>query len=766
MTRPARAGILIEGTVVWEEPDGPVTVPTAVPVSDGEQVVVTDEGGRFAFRSRHTPSCVFITTPAGSRPLGGFFRRYTRNQPTRFRLVPAPGRAAPDYAFAVLADYQWEPNERLQTIISRIGADPAGPQFIVHVGDLFYMMEGGPVDVARRYYQRYAELVAQASLPVFNLIGNHDYVSGPPVPVTTPEFGDGLFEQTLGPTYYSFDWGGVHHIALNSFEMVGGTQRSRLSQRQLRWLKNDLDWVEAHKPVLLFAHRSPMQLENREALYRLLARRPVLGCFAGDWHRDAVFQCPGEPFWTAITVGPGENVHSMPPGYRIVEVHGHEMRHVYRLLGGPDELHVVRPAPGSTVSGAFDLIITEHSWSDRSAAPAYSEDGDRWHELGRETLPGARTDGCDATWARWRAHVARPSGDVVLHIRAAPNSAQGQFATLPLRLAASPIRWRCAVSQSGDPAWRSQPIVAGPLVVLGTDAGVSAFETAEGRLRWHLRLDGHWLGTPSAVENTIVATSWEGAIVRIRLSDGALLWRTHQERAIPPGQPCVAGDTLVVGGMKHDGIWDGSLSGLAIADGTLRWSHTHDRPFFATPLHDGGLVWASCGDRVLCLDGASGGAIWTYAPEHFSLYGPMVVAKQRLFAPDIDGWTYVLDLQRGEPIRRFLAPRGTGFGSDGAIVYAACGVRGLRAYHPESCRELWRVQWEGSYFAGRPTLLGDNILAPCSDGNLYLVDKATGRVRWSHQFGDIGVASVACDKDSGYMTTADGSLLAFRLPAE
>jgi outer membrane protein assembly factor BamB len=137
-----------------------------------------------------------------------------------------------------------------------------------------------------------------------------------------------------------------------------------------------------------------------------------------------------------------------------------------------------------------------------------------------------------------------------------------------------------------------------------------------------------------------------------------------------------------------------------------------------------------------------------------------------LCAPDIDGWTYVLDPETGILLARHLLPRGTGFATDGESIYAACGVRGLRAYSPPSFTERWQLYRPGTYFAGYPTLRAGDLIVAGSDGNVYLVDQDSGGVIWSFQFGNVGGATVAVDDQRGYLVTADGELVAFACPPD
>jgi outer membrane protein assembly factor BamB len=755
--------IRVEGVVLLVGKAGEGVGFPDVLVSDGRSVVATDAQGRFVLPETEPGHPVFIVTPAGYRPLHDFYRHPAPGVPMTFRLAQAPQRARARYTFVLLADYQWEPDESMHAVFRRLVSDPACPQFIAHVGDLFYMMEGAPVHVARRYYEAYRDALRGVDLPVFNLIGNHDQVNGPPVSPEMPEFADGLYRETLGPTYYAFDWGDVHYVALNSFEIVGKTQHSRFSDRQLSWLEEDLGHQPPDKPLILFAHRPPMQMENEDDLLNVLEGWRVLACFAGDWHRDAVFRCPGEPFPTIITVGPMENIHWMPAGYRIVEVDGSRVHHVYRLLHSLDEVHIVRPVPGSQVAGEVEIVITEHTWSGRGTRPAFSVNSGSWTPFRCQPLPGNRTAGCQATWAQWRTRWQASKG-ATLVIRAADDATPEAHLSLSLSVTASPVVWRKPVAQSRDMLWRSQPVVVGDRVIVGEDTGVRAFLTSDGTVVWAYEESARWLGTPALADDRVVVTSWEGDVVALDHLEGRPLWRTRQVCAPPPAQPCVAGGFVVIGGMKRDGIWDGSLTCLSLADGAVMWFRRYERPFFSTPLYAAGRLWASCGDVVHCIDVAQGRDVWTFHPEHFSLYGRMAMVSGQLVAPDGDGWTYVLNPRTGQLITRVLLPRGTGFATDGATLYAACGMRGLRAYEGTTLEKLWRVHRPGTYFAGYPVLWQEALIAAGSDGNIYVFEKHSGRKTWSFQLGDVGGATPAVDEERGYTITGGGELVAFRLP--
>ena len=57
-------------------------------------------------------------------------------------------------------------------------------------------------------------------------------------------------------------------------------------------------------------------------------------------------------------------------------------------------------------------------------------------------------------------------------------------------------------------------------------------------------------------------------------------------------------------------------------------------------------------------------------------------------------------------------------------------------------------------------------MAASSDGNIYLIDKATGQDTWSFQFGGVGGRPVTLGDHRGYVITEESQLVAFDLPAQ
>lgn len=92
---------------------------------------------------------------------------------------------------------------------------------------------------------------------VFSVIGNHD------------QDGRDLYrrkwEQSFGPTDYSFDRGDVHYVCLNDVHFYRGQvywQPGELTADQLNWLEQDLRFADHNKKVILCYH-IPLTFGNR-----------------------------------------------------------------------------------------------------------------------------------------------------------------------------------------------------------------------------------------------------------------------------------------------------------------------------------------------------------------------------------------------------------------------------------------------------------------------------------------------------------------------
>jgi 3',5'-cyclic AMP phosphodiesterase CpdA len=95
-------------------------------------------------------------------------------------------------------------------------------------------------------------------VPVWVVPGNHENFgierdqSG--VSEDHPLYGKAMYRRYLGPTYYSFDYGGVHFVALDTVDIEDRWYYAHVDATQLSWLEEDLSTVPAETAVVTFSH--------------------------------------------------------------------------------------------------------------------------------------------------------------------------------------------------------------------------------------------------------------------------------------------------------------------------------------------------------------------------------------------------------------------------------------------------------------------------------------------------------------------------------
>lgn len=167
------------------------------------------------------------------------------------RVLPAAAAESPagSFSFVQISDshvgFKGEANKdaaaTLQEVVTKINALPAPPAFVMHTGDLTHGQKPGAFDTV-------AELLKGVKAEkVLYIPGEHDV------------FLDGGKEflgryASGGPGWQSFDYKGVHFVALVNVLKYKGEHLGALGGEQLGWLQRDLAGLSASMPVVVFAH--------------------------------------------------------------------------------------------------------------------------------------------------------------------------------------------------------------------------------------------------------------------------------------------------------------------------------------------------------------------------------------------------------------------------------------------------------------------------------------------------------------------------------
>jgi len=95
-------------------------------------------------------------------------------------------------------------------------------------------------------------------MPVYNTMGNHEnygWQRNEEGIEQHPEYGKLMYEQRIGPRYYSFDHKGWHFIILDDVYLKEpGVYAGKVDDEQMAWIIKDLEQVDKLTPIAISVH--------------------------------------------------------------------------------------------------------------------------------------------------------------------------------------------------------------------------------------------------------------------------------------------------------------------------------------------------------------------------------------------------------------------------------------------------------------------------------------------------------------------------------
>ena len=178
------------------------------------------------------------------------------------------------------------------------------PDFVLWTGDTVYGYDDTPQELTAEY-DSFARVASHSGVPLFNAPGNHEIHGAKPCTDSNPEE---QFKKRFGALYGSFDYWGVHFIALDT-EQCGHTTDDPPVQvidgDQLDWLKKDLETHKDARAIFIFFHTEVTPATNDEdgSHHKPLGNSPELKALFTQYGVKAVFQGHEHLFYQA----PDEN---------------------------------------------------------------------------------------------------------------------------------------------------------------------------------------------------------------------------------------------------------------------------------------------------------------------------------------------------------------------------------------------------------------------------------------------------------------------------
>ena len=228
-----------------------------VVVSNQDAVVITDSSGSFRL-PRGGSGLVFVSVPDGFRSTGPFWRTLNDSTASSVDFALQTAARPRDFTFVHASDTHIAPasvdrTRRLGTLV-----DSIHPSFLIITGDLVRdALRVGEAE-ATSYYDLFVRETAKFATPMHTVPGNHEnFGIERQLSLVSPKhplYGRRMYRHYLGPDYYSFNFGGVHFVGLNTIDIDDTWYYGHVDSLQLAWLERDLAQVPAETPIVTFDH--------------------------------------------------------------------------------------------------------------------------------------------------------------------------------------------------------------------------------------------------------------------------------------------------------------------------------------------------------------------------------------------------------------------------------------------------------------------------------------------------------------------------------
>jgi hypothetical protein len=136
--------------------------------------------------------------------------------------------------------------------------DSIRPSLTIITGDLVRDALRVPEAEATGYYELFESEATRFTGPLYTVPGNHEIFGiereKSHVGADHPLYGRAMYRHYRGPDYYSFNYGGIHFVGLNTADIDDQSYYGHVDSVQAEWLVRDLGVVPAKTPVVTFNH--------------------------------------------------------------------------------------------------------------------------------------------------------------------------------------------------------------------------------------------------------------------------------------------------------------------------------------------------------------------------------------------------------------------------------------------------------------------------------------------------------------------------------
>jgi len=252
-----------------------------IPVSNGDTIVITNSRGQFILPADSTSS-IFPIIPSGIKNTGSkignanFLFLGEQNNSEKLALGLKREKQPTSFRIGAIGDVQVSNEQEITYANNTIIAELASRNDIV-----FNIFLGDLVNNNIEDLPTIRQILEKLPTKSWTVAGNHDRNY-------TPDFQQYIFNLNFGAADYAFNYAGVHFIVLNDVFAKGAKgYEGRLSEKQFRFIKNDLALVPKERLIVISQHIPMIAVKNKTDVLGLLEPYKKVLILSGHTHKTS-----------------------------------------------------------------------------------------------------------------------------------------------------------------------------------------------------------------------------------------------------------------------------------------------------------------------------------------------------------------------------------------------------------------------------------------------------------------------------------------------
>ena len=400
-----------------------------VSVTDGYSVVKTDWTGAYKLTPNADAVFVYITRPSGYDVKGPWYQPVSAE--VNFTLDMAENEA--EYTFINVSDTHVSTDPvstaGLSAFVREVNGFTPSPRFVINSGDLIDLSKtlSNSPELGQQFFQNYVGIMNNLTMPHYHVAGDHTDSSYrlDEFPRGDHRAGKPQYWEFLGPNFFSFEYGKIHFMSIDSSYHLGKRQLHgreyptlEIQPMHTAWMKDDMAKRRAGTHVVTASETD--LVEQCPGFQEMATEYDVRFQMTGDIH--VVSEKHHEvPFRTAGALAgcwwnPKCNQlcpDLRPQGYLIYRVTGDTMEAFYKGLG--QRVAITSHRIGAPWSGS--VVVAAHLVQPEDGEGLQlSLDGTTWVEMVETSRPFYR-----AVFSQTVDSTTLPDGLHQLHVRSTLN---------------------------------------------------------------------------------------------------------------------------------------------------------------------------------------------------------------------------------------------------------------------------------------------------------------------------------------------------------